>query len=115
MKVKITAEVDERIKLLNYTKSRGGQGIPISGNNFNVIYEANEDWLQLDIYFGQDGPMINLQKPIELKFKTEWRIDLDQCSGVDCPIIDPRNINTDARVKTHCVFENRENSKYKMI
>ena len=72
----------------------------------------------MDIYFGRNGVMDNLQKPIELEFRTEWRIKLDQCSGMDCPIIDPRNSEIDSDVETRCVYdniENRENSKFKLI
>ena len=116
MKVKIIAEkVDDRVKLKTYTKSKSRERNQISGTEFDVIYEAYADFLELEIYFGRNGKMDNLQKPIELKFRTEWRIELDQCSGLDCPIIDPRNSGTDSIVKTQCFFDKleiRENSKF---
>ena len=115
MTVKIIAEkIDERVKLKSYKTSCRGQKNPISGKEFDVIYGAHADFLKLCIYFGRNGVMDNLQKPIQIKFKTEWRIDLNQCSGKDCPIIDPRN-SDDATVKTTCVFddiEKKETSKY---
>ena len=116
MKVKIIAEkVDDRVKLKTYTKSKSRERNQISGTEFDVIYEAYADFLELEIYFGRNGKMDNLQKPIELKFRTEWRIELDQCSSLNCPIIDPRNSGTDSIVKTQCFFDKleiRENSKF---
>ena len=121
MKVKIIAEkVDERVQLKSYsTSAMGDKNTTISGTEFSVDYESYADFLMVDIYFGRIGTMDNLQKQIGLKFKTEWRIDLSKCSGLDCPIIDPRiSSDTDENVKTQCFFENFENkekSKCKLI
>ena len=117
MKVKIIAEkVDDRVKLKSYsTSAMGDRNITISGTEFNVNYESYATFLDVDIYFARIGTMDNLQKPIELKFRTEWRIELDQCSSLNCPIIDPRNSGTDSIVKTQCFFDKleiRENSKF---
>ena len=97
MKVEIIAEkVDVRVELQKFTTTENGKGRneKISGSKFDVKYEASEpDFLVVDIYFRPKGQIENLQKEIELKFKTKWILE---CSspGVDCPIIDPRNNDT---------------------
>ena len=96
MKVEIIAEkVDARVELQKFTTTENFKirTEKISGSKFDVKYEANEDFLVVTIYFRPKGQIENLQKEIELKFKTKWILE---CSspGVDCPVIDPRNNDT---------------------
>ena len=104
MKVKIIAEkVDNRVELLRFKTPNNKQSGTISGSEFEVTYDAGIQFLKVNIDFRQKGRMENLQKEIELKFKTEWYPKQCSSPGVDCPIIDPRN--NDTKFKVYCYPE----------
>ena len=97
MKVEIIAEkVDTRVELQKFATTENWKirNETISGSKFDVKYEAHEDFLGVDIYFRPKGQIENLQKQIELKFKTKWILECSRSSEINCPVIDPRNNDT---------------------
>ena len=109
MKVRVIAEkVDARVELRKFTTSENGErrNETISDSEFVVKYDAHDDFLVVDIYFGPKGQIENLQEPIELKFKTIWSLECSR-SEFNCPIFDPRNNDTNPHTKStaYCSIE----------